>query len=174
MPDPTLQQAIKEAYAVAPSTSLVFHTLEFRHPVFTQPIRAVLDHADLNAYLEATAPLNPSQEVTFVKMSFDFTREEVSDGSAPEMTVEIDNVTAEIEENIALANISPGVIEVTYRIYLAADLSGPQNNPPLHMEVKGIKADDFKVSARCTFGNFANRRFPREVYTIKEFPSLGR
>lgn len=174
MPDSTLSQAIKEAYAVAPVTSLILPTLELRHSAFTAPIRVVLDHADLVAYLEDTAPENAGQEVTFVAMAFRFTKPEVSEASGPEMTIEIDNVTAEIEENIAAANISTGAIAMTYREYLVSDLSGPQNDPPMHMEIKNIKATDLQVEARASFGNFANRRFPREIYTLQRFPALGR
>ena len=34
MPDPALSQAIKEAYAAAPSDVVILHTLELRHPAF--------------------------------------------------------------------------------------------------------------------------------------------
>lgn len=174
MPDTTLKQAIKEAYAAAPSSALVLHTLELRHLAFTAPIRVVLDHADLLAYLEGTAPENAGQQVTFVSMNFRFSKPEVSEASGPELTIEIDNVTAEIEENIAAANMSTGAIAVTYRVYLDSDLSGPQNDPPMHMEIKTIKANDLQVEARASFGNFANRRFPREIYTVQRFPALAR
>ena len=174
MPDPALQQAIKEAYAVAPSQSLILSTLEFRHPSFTVPIRVVLDHVDLSATLELGAPLNPGETVNFIAGAFTFSLPEVSDTAGPEMTISIDNVTSEIEENIAAANLGTGSIEVTYRAYLDSDLTGPQNDPPLHMEVKTIKATDTTVEARCTFGNFANRRFPREIYNTARFPSLGK
>jgi hypothetical protein len=34
MPDPTLSEAIQEAYAHAPSDAIILHTLELRHPDF--------------------------------------------------------------------------------------------------------------------------------------------
>ena len=34
MPDPSLTQAIQEAYASAPSDVVILHTLELRHPEF--------------------------------------------------------------------------------------------------------------------------------------------
>ena len=61
MPDPSISQAIKEAYAAAPSDVVILHTLELRHPAFKddegQPtaIRVVRDHVDLTARLEPTA-----------------------------------------------------------------------------------------------------------------------
>ena len=64
MPDSTLSQALKEAYAAAPTSQIVYHTLEIYHPAFTQPIRVVRDFVDLAATLEATAPRNASQTVT--------------------------------------------------------------------------------------------------------------
>ena len=77
MPDPTLNAAIAEAYASAPSDIVILHTLELRHPDFTdgegQPIavRLVRDHQDLSAKLEDTAPLNPDEYVPFIAMGFD-------------------------------------------------------------------------------------------------------
>ena len=53
MPDPTLSQAIREAYAAAPSDVVILHTLELRHPAFVNDdesptaIRVVRDHRDL-------------------------------------------------------------------------------------------------------------------------------
>lgn len=34
MPDTTLSEALKEAYASAPSDVILLHTLELRHPSF--------------------------------------------------------------------------------------------------------------------------------------------
>jgi len=173
MPDSTLSQAIKEAYAAAPSTEIVLHTLEFRHTSFTAPIRVVLDNTDLPAFLESGAPENPGEQVDFIAMQFSLTKPEVGTNGAPEMSIELDNVSPEIEDQMSSAIFTQAVIEVTYRAYLGSDLSGPQNNPPLHMEVKSCRADDFKVTARCSFGNFNNTRFPNELYRLTDYPSLA-
>ncbi len=53
MPNAALSEAIKEAYASAPSEQIILHTLELRHPAFVdeagQPvaIRVVRDTSDL-------------------------------------------------------------------------------------------------------------------------------
>ena len=36
MPDPSLSAAIKEAYASAPTDTVILHTLELRHPDFVR------------------------------------------------------------------------------------------------------------------------------------------
>ena len=64
MPDFSLEDALKEAYASAPASEVILHTLELRHPSFTQPIRVVRDHAEFTCFLEADAPEEGTPKVT--------------------------------------------------------------------------------------------------------------
>lgn len=172
MPDPSLSAALAEAYASAPSDEVIYHTLEIRHAAFTTPIRVVRDIADLTARLEATAPANPSEMVTFIRFAFDLVRPEVSSIGIPQCTIELDNVSREILANIELAMTSIEPIEVTYREYLASDLEVPQNDPPMTLEITSISADVFRIKATASFSNIGNNRFPREEYTTERFPGL--
>lgn len=172
MPDPSLSEALQEAYASAPADEVIYHTLEFRHPNFSPPIRVVRDSADLDARLEATAPANPGEVVTFVGFAFDLIKPEVSASGVPQCTIEIDNVSREILANVELAMTGIDLIEVTYREYLASDLEGPQNDPPMTLTVTDITADVFRVRATASFTDVGNKRFPREEYTAARFPGL--
>lgn len=173
MPDPALSQALQEAYASAPSDEIIYHTLEIRHPAFTQPIRVVRDNADLTARLEISAPVNGNELVTFVGFAFDLVRPEVSATGVPQCTIEIDNVSREILANIELAMPQPDPIEVTYREYLSGGLdAGPENDPPMTLTLISITADVFRVRAVASFADIGNRRFPREEYTAERFPGL--
>ena len=78
MPDPALEQAIREAYASAPTDTVILHTLELRHPAFADDdgrptaIRVVRDHVDLTARLEADARRSMRAEmVRFVALAFE-------------------------------------------------------------------------------------------------------
>lgn len=172
MADPTLSEAIKEAYATAPSGEVILHTLEFRHPEFTTPLRVVRDKADLDATLEAEAPENAGEVVTFVQYAFDLELPDVTDGSSPELTLTIDNVSRDIVAYLDLAANSQDLIEVTYRAYLSTDTTSPQNDPPLTMTLRDVECDIFQIKARCGFGNFANKPFPKDVYDLTTFPAL--
>lgn len=172
MPDPHLSEALKEAYASAPSDEVVYHTLELRHAAFSAPIRVVRDNADLVARLEATAPANPGELVTFVAYGFNLERPEVSSSGVPQCAIEIDNVSREILANIELAVPQTDPILVTYREYLASDLEGPQNDPPMTLTIVSINADVFRVRAVASYPDLSNRRFPREDYTAERFPGL--
>lgn len=180
MPDATLSQAWKEACASAPSGEVMLHTLEFRHPNFVDgnnnptAIRVVLDHANLSARLEAAAPLNPLEYVSFIAFAFRFTLPETRIASSAEMSITIDNVSEEIEQNLALATASPYKVEVTYRAFLSSDLTTPQNIPPLTMTLAGATATDQQIEARATFGDPANLKFPDRTYNVNDFPGLSR
>lgn len=172
MPDSTLSQALKEAYAAAPSNVIIYHTLEIYHPAFSAPIRVVRDTTDLTATLESTAPRNPSAAVTFVAFAFDLVKPEVSPTGVPQCTIEIDNVSRDIVANIEAAMGSTSLITVIYREFISTDLTSPQNNPPLTLTILSIKADVFKVTATAGFVDLANRKFPKGNYSSERFPGL--
>lgn len=166
MPDVTLSEAIKEAYASAPADVVIYHTLEINHPAFSEPIYVVRDFQDLNANLEDGTP------VTFLRFAFNLVKPEVSATGVPQCTVEIDNVSRDILANVQLAMGSTSLITMTYREYISTDLTGPQNDPPMTMVLSNITADVFKVRATASFGDLNNKRFPNEEYTAERFPGL--
>ena len=172
MPDVTLSEAIKEAYAAAPSDDVIHHTLEIWHPNFSDPIYVVRDFTDLTATIEATAARNAATPVTFVGFAFDIVPPHVDKTGIPHCTIEIDNVSREILANIEAAMTGTDPITVIYRAYLSSDLSGPENDPPLELTIHSIVADPFKVRAVAGFGSLANLRFPRQDYSAEVFPGL--
>lgn len=172
MSDPTLSEAIKEAYASAPADAILYHTLEIWHPNFTAPIYVVRDFADLNATKEAGAARDAGTEVTFVGFAFNLVPPEVDRGGVPQCVIEIDNVSREILANIEASMGSTDSITVIYRAYLSDDLSGPENDPPLELTIMSITADPFKVRAVAGFGSLANVRFPKLDYDAQTFPGL--
>jgi len=170
--DSTLSAALKEAYASAPSNVVIYHTLELNHVAFTAPIRVVRDYSDLTATLEASAPFNPSASVTFTAFNFDFTKPEVSPANVPQLTITLDNVSQLIVQNLELAMLTTDVVTAIYREYISTDLTGPQNDPPIHMNLISVQVDVFKVKATAGFTDLTNRRFPTKAYDAQTFPGL--
>jgi hypothetical protein len=185
MPNSLLSQAIKEAYAACPVDVVRLDTLEFRHPSFMDenaaiaPIRLVLDNRDWVGKLEADAPANPGEYVTFVKGFFDIQLAPIDKSANLEIIITVGNVSRHIGDNLELAAESPYPIEVTYRPFLSNDvdgsgrLNGPHMNPPIHVFVNSVTADIYRVVARCGFGDFANMPFPSEEYDLTRFPGFG-
>ena len=118
MPNEALSQAIKEAYASAPSEVVILHTLELRHPSFRDEeeqltaVRVVRDYQDLTARLEETAPLNPGERVTFIAMGFKLELPPINTAPVPEITITLDNVTREIVKHLEAASNSQDKIEI--------------------------------------------------------------
>jgi hypothetical protein len=180
MPDPALSEAIQEAYAHAPSDAVIMHTLEIRHPDFRDEsgnptsIRVVRDQIDLQARLEADAPMDAGAIVTFVAMGFELDLPAVDTTPVPEIVVTLDNVSREIVRYLDVAAESQSVIEITYRPYLSNDLEGPQMDPPITLILSEVEADVQRVTARARMMDIGNKAFPSRTYTAKEFPGLTR
>lgn len=180
MPDTSLAQAIKEAYAAAPADVVILHTLELRHPAFLDDagnptaIRVVRDHQDLTARLEATAAVNAGEMVTFVAMAFELTLPPKDASPVPEMVVSLDNVSQEMVKHLDAAATSQDKIEVTYRPYLSTDLEGPQQDPPITLELVEVNVDVMLVTGRARMQDIANKAFPGDTYTAAKFPGLAR
>lgn len=180
MTDNTLSEALKEAYASAPSDVVLLHTLELRHPSFKDDngnltaIRVVRDNVNHICTLEDTAPLDAGKAVEFIAMGFDLELPPVEAIPTPEITLSLDNVTTEIIAYLDRAVETQEMIEMTYRPYLSNDLSCPQMNPPITLVITDITADVFKISAMARMMDIGNKSFPAENYTVKKYPGLSR
>ena len=180
MPDPALSEAIKEAYASAPSDAVILHTLELRHPAFKDDdgseiaVRLVRDFNDLIARLEPTAPLNGGDIVTFIAMAFDLELPPVDTSPVPEITVSIDNVSTELMKHLDAAVETGEKITITYRPYLTSDLETPQMDPPITLTLVEISVDMLKITGKAQMLDVGNKAFPGEFYTAKRFPGLVR
>lgn len=178
MPDPTISEALAEAYASAPANEVILHTIELLHPAFIDDfgevtgVRVVRDNVNHSLTLEAGAPLHAGQVVEFVGMAFDFSRPDVLPDGSPVVQIEVDNVSRELMRHLDAAAASPDPVTLIYREYLASDPSGPQNDPPLQLTLLSVSADTLRVRGQAGFVQVANRRFPNVDYTPESFPGL--
>jgi len=173
MPDPTLSDAIQEAYAIAPTNEVIYHTLEIWHPGFSLPIRVVRDVAAISARIEAGAARDAGALVTFEGYAFDVVPPDQSATALPQCVIEIDNVSREILAQIDAAVFEVDEITVIYRSYLSDNLTvGPENLPPLEMSITQISATPLRIRAVAGFANLLDRRFPAIDYNLETFPGL--
>ena len=180
MPNTSLNDALREAYASAPSDVVILHTLELRHPSFVDDdgepiaIRVVRDNQDLTARLEAAAPLNGGAMVTFIAMGFDLELPPIDTAPVPEISITLDNASREIVKHLDAASDSQSKIEVTYRSYLSDDLEGPQMEPPFTLVLTEVSADTSRVTGRARMLDVGNKAFPSETYNALRFAGLTR
>ena len=180
MTDNTLSEALKEAYASAPSDVTILHTLELRHPTFFDDngnrtaIRVVRDNVNHICTLEDTASLDAGKSVEFIAFAFDLQLPPVETVPVPEITLMLDNVSTEIIQYLDNAIETQDMIEMTYRPYLSGDTSCPQMNPPITLVITDIQVDVLKITATARMMDIGNRSFPAENYTVSKYPGLSR
>ncbi|WP_426033342.1 DUF1833 family protein [Cypionkella sp. TWP1-2-1b2] len=173
MPDPTLSEAIQEAYASAPVDQVIYHTLELWHPAFSAPIRVVRDFNALDARIEAGAARDPSAIVTFVGFAFDIVPPDQTSTGLPQCMIEMDNVDREILAQVDAAVVTSLPITVIYRAYLSDAVSvGPENIPPMELTLLSISATPLRLKATAGFPDLVNLRFPKLDYDLETFPGL--
>lgn len=171
-------EAIAEAYASAPADVVLLETIEFRHVAFVDAndkpvaLRFVNDYGDLAATLEATAPMNPGETVTFTRCAFDATLPDVNSSGATELKLRVSNASLEILRYARMAADSTEKLYVTYRAYLSTDTTQP-HTVPFTLIGSAVETPDIStVQLTCSLPNLSNKKFPKELYTAQRFPGL--
>ncbi len=179
MPDPTADDAIKEAYAMAPKGVVTYHTLEIWHPEFIDeagdpaPARVVLGNKDIVATLEADAPLDPGEAVVFRAVQFKLTLAPIELSPAPELEGALAAVAIDIVKNLDRAVSDSNKIVLRYRPYLSTDLSTPRMLPPPTYDLsQAIAAGGTQMKFRARNGIDLRGNFPKLLYTAAGFPGL--
>jgi hypothetical protein len=175
MPDPSLSDALKEAYATAPARSVVYHTIELYHPEFSTPIRVVRDTVALDARLEATAPRNAGEVVTFVAFAFDLVKPELTATGTPQCTLVMDNIGRDVADQLDQAIVAGQPITLIYREFLSDTLNdGPETDPPPVLTLTSVRVTTMRITAQAGFPpDLVNRRYPRLDYSAEVFPGLA-
>lgn len=165
--NPSLQDAIKEAYASAPTGIVHYDTLEFRQTGVQNPIYLVQSRRELVAFDE-----NAVQR-TFEPAGFQFSLPPSNEEGFQSLNIAIDNVGQRISIFVQTAMSEREPVKVIYRPYLSTDLTTPQMIPPLVLYLKDLRITTFQVTGRATFMDIVNKKFPSLLYTREKFPSLG-
>lgn len=178
MPDPSVSEALAEAYALAPADDQILHTMEIRHPAFVDDdgspdsIWVVADNRDWALTIEPDAPVKGGQSVIHQKMAFNFTLAPIQPGATPEIEVRIDGVGRIVAEQLDLAVADGSPIVMVYRPFLASDTTQPQMDPPPAFTLSEVSVTVITVRARARTGVDLRVAFPRRLYTAREFPGL--
>ncbi|UFX41789.1 DUF1833 domain-containing protein [Bradyrhizobium sp. 41S5] len=171
---PTHNEALLEAYASCPPSARIYYTLELWQSSFDQPARVVANVGDDMAFgLEAGAPRNAGESVTFIACPFQAGYPEQKEGQPPSTTIKIDNVNRELVPKIRAAQGTREYIQVLYREYLGSDLTEPAYGP-IEFELRSVQMVGASLTGTVMVKNLQNKRFPRLTrnYDYVQFPSL--
>lgn len=174
MPNDSIDDAMKEVYALAPSDRLTLATLQLSHSSLSESIYMVQDKVSHDFTLEDNADGGAGETVTFEPVPFRFTQPTSGDSGLQELSLSIDNVDRRIFDFIeSIDGDSNEAVEVTYRPYISDIPERPQVDPPLLLFLTDIVINAFEVSGRATFSNIINLKYPTDYYDRARFPGLG-
>lgn len=167
--DDTLSAVIKEAFSTNPSNEVYLRTISLSHTLVTPSIYLVADRRNWDLDLEDAGGTK-----TFEAVAFRLDLPGSGDQGLQELTLEIDNVDDRMTDFVNLVKASKDETTITFRIYMASDVTAPQNDPPLSLVLKDIViTPDGVFSGRATFADLINKPFLTEYYTRARFPSLA-
>lgn len=169
MPNTAYQEAIKEAYALAPTDLVVLDTIVLSHPSLAgQTIYLV------NALEDYTLTLTGGGgSQLFTAHPFTFKLPPAGEKGIQELQIAFDNVDRSISDFLNSAKDYRTPAKVLYCPYLSTDLTTPQLDPPLELNLTDVKVTAHKATGRATFADLINKKHPRALYTRARFPSLG-
>lgn len=110
-----------------PEAQRELKTIEIYHPSNGEIIRLVQDLNEYQAYLESTAPRNPSELVTFSPFAGEIVDSQYSNEAEQAITINIADLNSDVQ---AYLDTLDGIdwftpIEVVYRKYWSGDNSHP-------------------------------------------------
>lgn len=167
MPDATILEAMKEAYACAPSNDVILETIEIRHESIEGSIYLVRNREDVSLTLET------AETVLFEGAGFRLAKPKSGENGLQELSISVDNVDRRVSNFFNNAKNFQTPVECVYRPYLDSDHSTPQMDPPLVLYLSDAQITLFEVTAKATFADVINKKFPSKIYTRAGFPSLG-
>lgn len=168
----TISTAIKEAYARAGSSTTHRIALELRHYTWPSPAR-VIDHTEpVSLTLEAGAPANAGQTVTFSPVGMNVQEPKVGVEPASDMEIELDGVPGSFHSLFDAANSTGTPIDATIR---AVALNGETvigSFAPYHLQVKHVAVMLEKISVTLGRISPVNLKFPNDKYSPDKYPQL--
>jgi hypothetical protein len=163
--------------SVIPSADLASEALIREHLVellssemvsvpLVDPIYLVNDNRSLTALIET------GEEIEFVRRNFAVNLFGSGEDGNRSVSVTIDNTDKEVLKFIGKIKLRRIPLEITFRTYLASDLSQPQNLRPLKLYMSNAVAKGSTISGEAKWINIQTAAFPNKTYSRWQFPSL--
>lgn len=144
---------------------IIISTIELTCPAWTGPVLIC------NGFEDQTVTDENNDVKVFLAAGIDVALPKKNTQGSQTLIFAIDNITGEAQQKIDQALESEERISLTFRTYLASDLSVPADNP-LRMTVISGELRGTSVQISCGFFNLIDTGWPRRLYTTKFAPGL--
>jgi hypothetical protein len=161
-------EALREAYTVAPSDSVVLDTLEVSRGSEASIFLT-------NNYTAFTATLETASVVTFQAIPFKINLPSKAKDTLPVMKISIANPNQIVSDYLRAAKAAKQPVIVKFRPFLATSngtVITHQLPTPMTFHIGPVNFGINQVDVQCLFPNISNKKFPNESYTVRLFPGL--
>jgi len=168
---PPISEALQRVYASAPVDDHYIECMSISHPSMLFTTRYIT-----NEFGGVTAGLEDSGgNQTFDYLPFAVMPPRAGEEANLQLQVVISNVGRDLIDELEAAATDPTTpLIVVYRVYLATDLTTPQNDPPTTLDIRAVTVTNSIVSFTAGITNLRTMRFPAQLYTTELFPGLLR
>lgn len=143
----------------------IIPTLELSCPVWAASLFICAGYEDITAVTELGAT------VTFLAAGIDVSLPKKNNDGTQKLLFAIDNVRGDAQALIDQAQAVDARITITYRTYLASDLSAPAEKPYRMTCISAtMKGPTVEISAG--YFDMINASWPRDVYTAAFAPGI--
>lgn len=168
MPDSSLTDALKEAYAHA-TANPILDTIELTHPDYAGAARFVNNFESFTGYADATG----SSTLTFQPLAFRFALPQNDDGGISRLEITLDNVSNELYPLLDAVTLSQEPLQITYRPYIVGTgTQRPARDPHIVFDIVDVRATVTSLTLSASFRDYNNLPFPNRFYALDEFPAL--
>lgn len=144
---------------------VILHTIELHSDSWSDRIALVRD------YVDCTAVTEDSRTVTFTASGMGVALPKRDASGAQSLKFAIDGVRTEATRLLRQADAEGREINLTYRAYLASDLSEPADSP-VEFIVRSFVAQADHVEVTASLFDMIDMRWPRIVYDSSTAPGL--
>ncbi|WP_018261882.1 DUF1833 family protein [Methylobacterium sp. WSM2598] len=171
----TSNRAWEEAAATVDAHQRILPTLEFLHSTFVEngapaPIRAVQNTEDMAFTLEAEAPLNSGETVTFKGIPFGVEYPRI-DKLGVEAPIWLDNVNREVGRFLEPAARLNEPVVCIFRGYLLSDPT-TVGHGPFRLQLRSVRRRGARLEGSLVISDPTKLRVMREIYDQIRFPAL--
>lgn len=143
----------------------IIRTLELRCPAWASAVYICTGFEDITAVTEN------GDTVTFIGANIDIALASKNNKGNQTLAFAVDNTTGEVSQRVDQAIDGNARVTAIYRTYLSGNLTAPAERPYtlslLSGTIQGIEAQ-----LQTGYFNMIGVAWPRELYTVNEYPAL--
>ena len=164
-----MSTAMQTVCASAPVDDWEYLTFELQCSAWDAPMRLV-QAFDEDLYQQLT--LETGEEATFAPSPLGMSLPDVTARGSQDLTLQLDNVTADALYLIDQAIAAEAIVTVTFRVYVESNRSQPARGP-FTMTVTNTESTMRYIQCSASFANFLDAEFPPERITAAKAPGLS-